>query len=318
MPPSKKGGRPAAPPADVKPDPSLQKKTRPSPAECRAALAALDTMHPAGPAAPDGCDADAAVASVMDSLVRTILSQNTTDTTSMRAFVTLKERFPTWERVRTAAAGDIADAIRAGGLADRKAAVIQTVLNAVHAETGGTSLEHVRSWTSEAVKDYLCAFNGIGPKTSSCVLAFALARPDFPVDTHVHRLATGVLGWAPKAADREGVYTHLNARVPDDIKIRLHVLMVEHGKRCASCGGVRAAGNSPVKGCTLRAAVTAARDSDRSSTGLQSPAPPRKRAGGATPAVGVVKPEPGASPVKRKEGGGMATPGGGRARRRLV
>ena len=249
--------------------------------------------------------------------VRTILSQNTTDTTSMRAFVTLKAQYPTWESVRTAKAADVADAIRAGGLADRKAAVIQTVLDSVHADTGATSLEHVRSWTSEAVKEYLCAFNGIGPKTASCVLAFALARPDFPVDTHVHRLATSVLGWAPKGAGREGVYAHLNARVPDDIKIRLHMLLVEHGKRCATCGGGRAAGSSPVKHCTLRSAIAAARDSDRSATGMQSPAPPRKRAGRATPAVGVVKPEPGASPVKRKEGGGVATPGG-RARRRLV
>lgn len=41
---------------------------RPAPAECRAALAALEAMHPAGVAIADGCDAEAAVASVMDSL----------------------------------------------------------------------------------------------------------------------------------------------------------------------------------------------------------------------------------------------------------
>lgn len=37
--------------------------------------------------------------------VRTILSQNTTDTNSVRAFKSLKERFPTWEAVRTAPEG---------------------------------------------------------------------------------------------------------------------------------------------------------------------------------------------------------------------
>jgi len=37
--------------------------------------------------------------------VRTILSQNTTDTNSGRAFSQLKAAFPTWESVRTASEG---------------------------------------------------------------------------------------------------------------------------------------------------------------------------------------------------------------------
>jgi endonuclease III len=44
--------------------------------------------------------------------VRTLLSQNTTDTTSARAFDTLKLRFPSWDMVRTAPLQDVADAIR--------------------------------------------------------------------------------------------------------------------------------------------------------------------------------------------------------------
>jgi endonuclease-3 len=50
--------------------------------------------------------------SVLDSLVRTLLSQNTTDKTSARAFATLKERFPDWQAVRHAPMADVADAIR--------------------------------------------------------------------------------------------------------------------------------------------------------------------------------------------------------------
>ena len=38
---------------------------------------------------------------VLDSLVSTILSQNTTDKTSHKAFSSLKKSFPTWESVRT-------------------------------------------------------------------------------------------------------------------------------------------------------------------------------------------------------------------------
>jgi endonuclease III len=36
---------------------------------------------------------------VLDSLVGTILSQNTTDNNSRRAFDSLKQAFPTWEEV---------------------------------------------------------------------------------------------------------------------------------------------------------------------------------------------------------------------------
>ena len=36
---------------------------------------------------------------VLDALVRTILSQNTTDVTSLRAFQSLKRSFPTYRRV---------------------------------------------------------------------------------------------------------------------------------------------------------------------------------------------------------------------------
>lgn len=53
--------------------------------------------------------------SVLDSLVGTILSQNTTDTNSHRAFGILKSRFPTWEQVRVAKPKLVEDAIKCGG-----------------------------------------------------------------------------------------------------------------------------------------------------------------------------------------------------------
>lgn len=40
-----------------------------------------------------------ATETVLDGLVRTVLSQNTTDANSLRAFVSLKSAFPTWEDV---------------------------------------------------------------------------------------------------------------------------------------------------------------------------------------------------------------------------
>lgn len=68
------------------------------------------------PPVPLGGSADQS--SVLDSLVRTILSQNTTDTNSKRAFASLKLAFPTWEDVRAAGPGPLAASIKSGGLAE--------------------------------------------------------------------------------------------------------------------------------------------------------------------------------------------------------
>jgi endonuclease-3 len=71
-------------------------------------------------------------------------------------------------------------------------------------------------------------------QTISCVLMFTLMRAEFPVDTHVWHIAKK-MGWVPPAASRETTYLHLNERVPDEVKYDLHVLLVDHGKRCVRC-----------------------------------------------------------------------------------
>lgn len=48
---------------------------------------------------PDGEESPALKESVLDGLVSTILSQNTTETNSQRAFASLKSAFPSWEDV---------------------------------------------------------------------------------------------------------------------------------------------------------------------------------------------------------------------------
>ena len=191
----------------------------------------------AGAAPVNGCGEDVAAdpgqpVSVLDHLVRTMLSQNTTDATSIRAFRELKRRFPEWEAVRTADSADVADAIRVGGLADIKTERIKAVLNYLYEERDGAlCLDYLHDLPDDEVKALLTSFKGVGPKTVSCVLLFALRRADFPVDTHVWKIAMA-LRWIPKSATREQAYELLNGPggIPDDIKFDLHVLLVEHGK----------------------------------------------------------------------------------------
>lgn len=171
---------------------------------------------------------------VLDSLIRTILSQNTTDKTSIRAYAELKRRFPEWEGVRTAKSSDVEDAIRQGGLAEIKVQRIQALLDALKSERGECDLEWLRGKDTEFIKEYLGQFKGIGPKTIACTLMFSMHRPDFPVDTHVLRICKQLF-WIPKSFSRVEAYEYLNSQVPDDVKYDLHVLLVTHGKECRQC-----------------------------------------------------------------------------------
>lgn len=187
---------------------------------------------------------------VLDSLIRTMLSQNTTDKTSIRAFRKLKETFPEWEEVRVSPNKDVEEAIREGGLSEIKTERIKLLLNHLKSTRNECSLEWLREKDTEFVKEYLGQFKGVGPKTISCTLMFALHRDDFPVDTHVLRISKD-LGWIPKSASREDAYHHLNEHVPDYLKYDLHVLLVEHGKTCRYCNS-RKSGSIEASKCPIK------------------------------------------------------------------
>jgi len=141
-------------------------------------------------------------------LVSTILSQNTNDTNRDRAFKALRQRFPTWEAVRDANAGEVVAAIRPAGLANQKGPRIQAVLREITAQRGALNLEFLRQWPAEQVHDWLMSFKGVGPKTTAIVLLFSLDKPAFPVDTHIYRV-TGRLGLRPADMGVEQAHTYL-------------------------------------------------------------------------------------------------------------
>ena len=64
-------------------------------------------------------------------LIATVLSQNTSDTNSKRAFQSLTDNFSDWEAVATASVDDVAQSIRSGGLADIKAGRIKLALQEI-------------------------------------------------------------------------------------------------------------------------------------------------------------------------------------------
>lgn len=176
---------------------------------------------------------------ITDAIISTMLSQNTTDSNSKAAFRNLKTVFPTWDKViKEPNIDKLENSIRVAGLAKTRAERIFTMLQTVNEEYGSPSLQYIQSISStEEIKMELSRFKGLGPKTISCVLLFALKRPEFPVDTHVLRI-TKSMGWMDQLSSnpsREDTYEHLNQLVPNELKMDLHCLLVQHGKCCHRC-----------------------------------------------------------------------------------
>jgi endonuclease-3 len=166
----------------------------------------------------------------MTELVLTILSQNTSDTNSGRAFMQLKQRFPSWDSVMDAPSSQLEAAIAVGGLAKQKAPRIQASLRAVYEARGGWELEFLRYLPLDEAKGWLRGLSGVGPKTAACVLMFALGRPALPVDTHVHRVAQR-LGLVPAKASAEKAHDILEAMLPPDKVYPFHISLIKHGRR---------------------------------------------------------------------------------------
>src|SRR3954463_3708462 len=97
---------------------------------------------------------------VLDMLVSVILSQATSDVNSDRTYDALKKRFPTWDALLRARESTIADTIRAGGLANQKAAVIKNLLRQIKERNGSLDLSFLRDASAEEAARYLSQFRG--------------------------------------------------------------------------------------------------------------------------------------------------------------
>jgi len=166
----------------------------------------------------------------LEALIQTILSQNTSDTNSGRAFRNLKAIYPTWEEVIDAPTDELYEAIKSAGLGRIKAPRIQQTLREVLKRRGALDLGFLDDMPLDEAKRWLIALAGIGPKTAACVLLFALGRPALPVDTHVHRVAKR-LGLIALTVSADAAHDLLEAVLPPEAVYAFHVDMIQHGRR---------------------------------------------------------------------------------------
>jgi endonuclease-3 len=154
----------------------------------------------------------------------------------------LRSTFPTWDDLADAEVDEIADAIRAAGLAQKRALWLKGLLQEIRARVGTLSLDCLREMDDEAAEAFLKSLPGVGQKTARCVLMYSLHRDLFPVDTHARRILERLGALDPTLHPLKSHDAGQDV-VPRGYRRDLHILFVVHGRevclaaipRCGAC-----------------------------------------------------------------------------------
>ena len=175
----------------------------------------------------------------VDMIIATILSQNTNDKNSFKAFQNLKKKYKDWEELLKIPREIIEEDIRIAGLGLQKSKAIKNFVEEIYSERKEISLSHIEGMNNFAAISELTKYKGVGVKTASCVLLFAEGRNICPVDTHVHRTVNRI-GIA-RAYTPDKTFLKLNEDFPPKIAHQFHTNLIRLGREVCtsknpSCG----------------------------------------------------------------------------------
>ena len=129
---------------------------------------------------------------------------------------------------------EIRDIIRPCGLSPAKSKAISGLSRIILEKHGGAVPE-----SFEALE----ALPGVGHKTASVVMSQAFGWPAFPVDTHIHRLATR---WGLSSGKNvEQTERDLKAAFPEESWNKLHLQIIYFGRQYCPARGHKAE-NCPI------------------------------------------------------------------------
>lgn len=175
-------------------------------------MAILDELHPEVPIPLDHVDP-------FTLLVAVALSAQTTDKKVNQVTPALFELAPDPWRMAALPVETIQQTIREVGLAPSKAKNLKRMSELLVERHGG---EVPRTF------EELEALPGVGHKTASVVMAQAFGVPAFPVDTHIHRLASR---WGlSNGSNVERTERDLKKAFPRDSWNRLHLQIIYFGR----------------------------------------------------------------------------------------
>ncbi len=164
----------------------------------------------------------------VDMLIGTILSQNTNDKNSYRAYQNLRQKYKTWDEVAKLTPSSIERIIRVAGLGKQKSNAINNVLKGLKKMNGKIKLNFLYKQDDKSAIDELTEFDGVGVKTASCVLLFSMNRNVCPVDTHVHRTLNRIGLVNTKTPDN--TFNEIFGQIPDGTAHSFHTNLIRLGR----------------------------------------------------------------------------------------
>ena len=168
----------------------------------------------------------------MSQLVDIILSHRTRDEQTAAAWENLVKRFGSWEAVRDAPTEQVQEAIANVNWPEIKAPRLQKIMREITEERGNLDLNFLCELPLEEAATWLNRFDGVGPKTTACVLLFSCRLPILPVDVHVHRTSMRI-GLIGKKVTPDAAHDLLQALLPHDARViyNFHKGLLRLGQR---------------------------------------------------------------------------------------
>lgn len=165
----------------------------------------------------------------LETLIKTILSQNTNDKNRDTAYEGLKKRFPTWKEAADASPFEIARVIRPGGLHNQKGERIKNLLLWVRKNYPSFDISPLCKLSFEELEERLGRLPGMGAKTLAILMLFSCGKEVFPVDTHINRIMKR-LGIVPERATAERTFRLLKGKIPEGKSYSLHLNLINLGR----------------------------------------------------------------------------------------
>ncbi len=169
---------------------------------------------------------------IFSKAVATILSQNTNDKNSIKAFENLRKILNiTPENILNTSDDTIISAIKVSGLYQQKLKTIKLLAKRTLEEFNG-DLHKLSEVGLEDARKWLLSIHGIGKKTADIILLH-LGYPTFPVDTHISRI-TCRLGFTD-SRDYDSVSNYWRKTLPPNLYLKGHLLLIGFGRKiCVS------------------------------------------------------------------------------------
>jgi len=162
-------------------------------------------------------------------LIRTVLSQNTSDRNADRAFENLKRLVRgDFKELLNTDIEVLKEAIKPAGMQNQRAKRIVELVNSIYEEYNG-DLSWIRELPLEEARKELLKLPGIGYKTADIMLAFYGGRDILPIDTHITRIANRI-GYV-KTTKYEEIRKRLEQEIEHGKKAIVHLLLIMFGRR---------------------------------------------------------------------------------------